>query len=45
MIEPTQVEVKSLSLYFNTVDPPNTAAVGTGEKMAEMENGGKGSHI
>ena len=27
------------------VDPPNTAALGTGEKTAVLENGGKGSHI
>ena len=28
-----------------TVDPPNTAALGTGEKTAVLENSGKGSHI
>ena len=28
-----------------TVDPPNTAALGTGEITAVLENGCKGSHI
>ena len=34
---------KTVNSY--TVDPPNTAALGTGEKPAVLENGGKGSHI
>ena len=28
-----------------TVKPPNTAALKTGENLAVLENGGKGSHI
>ena len=31
--------------YTIIVDPPNTAALGTGEKTAVLENGGKGCHI
>ena len=29
----------------STVEPPNTAALGTGEKTTVLENSGKGSHI
>ena len=34
-----------VTFYIITVDPPNTAALGTGEKTAVLKNGGKGSHI
>ena len=34
-----------LVLSYSTVDPPHTAALGTDEKAAVLENGGKGRHI
>ena len=32
-------------LYHTAVEPPNTAALGTGKITAVLENGGKWSHI